>query len=105
MQSSGAGLDISTGWDDRGFPTTATLSSGWQTVSKSYNEQGSLITSAPTTAAALIASQAPCFGVNCGVDGKVISATATTAMGSKGAVWPGLAGLGMAATHAGAVLL
>lgn len=49
------GLETITSWDDRGFLTTMAVPSGYQTMSKCFNEQGfqvacgAAITPAPAT--------------------------------------------------------
>lgn len=97
----GAGLETITGWDDRGFPTTYTRQSGWQTLPRSYNEQGLLITGAPTaTAVAQGAStQAACFGQNCGLNGKVVGTSSSKAgvQQKQQGAWHTAAVLGIAA--------
>jgi hypothetical protein len=55
-----------------------TITSGYNTAPKSYNEQGFLITSTtPTTTVA--PTYAPCFGANCGLNGKIIGTSSSKA--------------------------
>ena len=58
-----------------------TITSGYNSATKSYNEQGFLITSTtqttPTTTVA--STYAPCFGANCGLDGKIIGTSISKA--------------------------
>lgn len=89
------GYVTTTGWDNRGFPTTMTLVSGWQTMSKSYDQQGSLVTSVPsstTTATGTSLGDAPCFGANCGTNGKVVE-TGTSSAGAPKRTMGALLGL------------
>jgi hypothetical protein len=44
------GGEVTTGWDEQGFPTTYTLPAGYSTMVKSYDNQGFLITPAPAPA-------------------------------------------------------
>ena len=39
------GYVVTTGWDERGFPTVVTVAAGAATASKTYDQQGFLITS------------------------------------------------------------
>lgn len=95
---SGAGLEYSTGYDNRGFLTTYTFTAGYPTLPKSYDNQGFLITSTPTTTAAATTSNAVCFGANCGNDGKVIAISTSTALAAKiTAAWQNIAFLGVGA--------
>ncbi|KAI9745344.1 MAG: hypothetical protein M1818_001624 [Claussenomyces sp. TS43310] len=50
------GYETITGWDDRGFATTRTVVSGYETMPKSYDNQGFLITptAAPVPAASAV---------------------------------------------------
>ena len=94
----GGGLDVSTGFDDRGFPTTYTREYGWQTMPKSYDEQGFLITGAPTATAVGQGEETPCFGANCGNAGKVVGTSSSKAVGvQRGPAWGSAALLGAAA--------
>ncbi|CZS93343.1 hypothetical protein WAI453_000960 [Rhynchosporium graminicola] len=93
----GGGLDVSTGFDDRGFPTTYTRQYGWATMSKSYDDRGFLITAGPTRTVAGQAeqTQAACFGPNCGNAGKAMSASNSKAVGAqKNPAWQYFAVLG-----------
>lgn len=104
---SGVGLETITGWDDRGFPTTRTIISGANTAPKSYDQQGFLITTTPTatTTAVGSATQAPCFGSNCGLNGKVIGTSSSKAAAPKETLWRSGAMLGVAAALAERILL
>jgi hypothetical protein len=51
-----------TGWDDRGFPTTRTVVSGWETVVKSFDNQGFLVTRSPSPAVTQAASVSTAAG-------------------------------------------
>ena len=85
-QPLGYGLETVTGWDEQGFPTTMTVPSGWQTMPKSYDQQGFLITSSPTTtadAAAGISTAGACFGADCGLNGKVVGTSTSKAAAAK----------------------
>lgn len=94
----GGGLDVSTGFDDRGFPTTYTREYGWQTMPKSYDEQGFLITGAPTATAVGQGEETPCFGPNCGNAGKVVGTSSSKAFGAQQSpAWENAALLGAAA--------
>lgn len=103
--SGGAGLETSTGWDDRGFPTTYTIAS--TTAPNSYDQQGFLITSTPTTGAAVAAStSAPgaCFGANCGPGNKDIGTSTSTAAAARAtSAWGSVAAIGAAAAAAAIV--
>ncbi|KAI6712937.1 hypothetical protein PZA11_005215 [Diplocarpon coronariae] len=86
----GGGLDESTGWDDRGLPTTFTKISGWQTQIRSFDDHGSLITSVPTptVGASGAPTQRACFGANCGTNGKVVGTSSSKACGvQQGQTW------------------
>lgn len=100
------------GWDDRGFPTTRTEPIGWETMSKSYDEQGFLITSTststPITAAATAGGSLGSYsqGLNGGVDGKVAGTSTSTAEAAKQtSAWSRYAILGVAAAVAEGMLL
>jgi hypothetical protein len=79
------GLETITGWDNRGFPTTQTVVSGWSTLPKSYDEQGFLITTLSSTVAAVSTSAAGAsnslggVGVSLGVNGKVVGTSTSKA--------------------------
>ncbi|KAI9696165.1 MAG: hypothetical protein M1820_008306 [Bogoriella megaspora] len=45
-----SGSETVTSYDEKGFPTTATVPAGWNTAAKSYNDQGFLITPSPAIA-------------------------------------------------------
>jgi Glycosyl hydrolases family 16 len=108
LQPSGAGLETITGWDDRGFPTTKIVASGANTGPKSYDQQGFLITTSPTATATAIgaATQAPCFGSNCGLNGKIIGSSSANAAAPKETfAWRSGAMLGIAAAIAERLLL
>lgn len=97
-----------TGWDEQGFPTTMTVPSGWQTMPKSYDQQGFLITASPITTAAAtgISSAGACFGANCGLNGKVIgTSTSKAAAAKETSAWRNMAIFGFAAAVAERLLL
>lgn len=79
------GLETITGWDDRGFPTTIIEVNGWSTMPKSYDEQGFLITTTSTAAAASSTSAAGFSsslggaGLDLGLTGKVVGTSTSKA--------------------------
>lgn len=75
------GLETITGWNDQGFATTYTEVSGWSTLSKSYDEQGFLITAVSSTTASAVggSSSLPGAGVNLGANGKVVGTSTSKA--------------------------
>jgi hypothetical protein len=81
--------------------------SGWQTMSKSYDQQGFLITSSPTTtAAAGISTAGACFGADCGLNGKVVgTSTSKAAAAKETSAWRNMAIFGFAAAMAERLLL
>ncbi|TVY85485.1 putative extracellular glycosidase [Lachnellula suecica] len=99
---SGVGLEVSTGWDDRGFPTTRTIVSG--ETARSYDQQGFLITTTPAIANAPVSTATgavACFGKNCGPANKIVgtstgSTSTSTAAGAKQtSAWSGMAAIGL----------
>jgi hypothetical protein len=107
-QPLGYGLETVTGWDEQGFPTTMTVSSGWQTMPKSYDQQGFLVTSSPTTTAtaAGISTAGACFGADCGLNGKVVgTSTSKAAAAKETSAWRNMAIFGFAAAMAERLLL
>jgi len=110
---SGGGVETITGWDDRGFPTTYTVASGYNTAPKSYDQQGFLITTTPTATTATAAAtantavtQAPCLGSNCGLNGKVIGTSSSEAAAPRETfAWRNGAMLGVVAALAERILL
>lgn len=52
------GYKVTTGWDQRGFPTTYTVADSAATQEPKYNNQGFLITSTPTVQSPTAAAQA-----------------------------------------------
>jgi hypothetical protein len=51
-------------------------------MSKSYDQQGFPITATPSPAATTL-GQAPCFGANCGSNGKVVETGTSSAGGAR----------------------
>jgi hypothetical protein len=95
--SQGTGLETITGWDDRGFPSTRTVVSGWETVSKSYDQQGFLITGSPTTTSGGGATSLGA-GINGDIGGKVVGTSTSKAGAAKESpVWRGFMAMGVAA--------
>lgn len=104
--SSAAGLEYSTGYDNRGFLTTYTFTAGYESQSSSYDHQGFLITATPTGTAAATTSAGACFGQNCGANGKVIGISTSTALAAKHtAIWQNFAMLGVGAVLVERLLL
>lgn len=104
--ASPAGIEVITGWDDRGFPTTKTVLSGWETMSRSYDDQGSLITGSATAAAgAGFTSQSVCLGANCGAAGRLATSTSKAFGPKMNPPWRRGAILGIAAAMAERLLL
>ena len=109
--SPSSGVILETGWDDRGFATTRTIVSGGAT--KSYDQQGFLITATPTTAgtptttgAASAATGGACFGTNCGPNNKIVGTSTSKAAGARQtSAWGSMAVLGIAAAVAERLLL
>ncbi|TVY40726.1 putative extracellular glycosidase [Lachnellula occidentalis] len=106
-----SGVILETGWDDRGFATTRTIVSGGAT--KSYDQQGFLITSTPaiastpaTAAAASTTAGGVCFGTNCGPNNKVVGTSTSKAVGARQtSAWGSMAILGIAAAVVDRLLL
>ena len=75
---SAGGSEVITTYDDKGFLTTMTVPAGWQTVVKSYNEQGFPITAAPTSTPAA-ALQAEAVSTVDGAGGSLLASSTTKA--------------------------
>ncbi|TVY28087.1 putative extracellular glycosidase [Lachnellula hyalina] len=113
--SPSSGVILETGWDDRGFATTRTIVSGGAT--KSYDQQGFLITSTPamtstmastpaTAAAASTTAGGVCFGTNCGPKNKIVGTSTSKAAGARQtSAWGSMAVLGIAAAVVERLLL
>jgi hypothetical protein len=102
-----SGVSLETGWDDRGFATTRTIISGG--ASKSYDQQGFVITATPTTsgiAGAVVSTPGVCFGQNCGPGNKIVgTSTSTAAAARQTSAWGGMAVFGIVAAVAERLLL
>ena len=75
---------------------------------KSYDQQGFLVTSSPTTtaAAAGISTAGACFGADCGINGKVVgTSTSKAAAAKETSAWRNVAIFGFAAAIAERLLL
>lgn len=107
--SPSSNIILETGWDDRGFATTRTLLAGGTT--KSYDQQGFLITSTPTGGAVAASATSAgaggiCLGTNCGPNGKIVGTSSSKAAGAKQtSAWSGMAIIGIAAAFAERLLL
>ncbi|CAG8983907.1 hypothetical protein HYALB_00005547 [Hymenoscyphus albidus] len=109
LPSSQPGVEIITGWDDRGFATTKYVTPGWSNVPVSYDQQGFPIT--PTgvvTAAGGAATPSLCVAWNCGPGNKIVgtsTSTAAAAIWTSSPSWNSFAILGIAAVVVERVLL
>jgi hypothetical protein len=93
-------------WDDRGFPMTRTVPSGWQTMPKSFDDRGFLITGSQTAANAAGFTSGACLGVNCGPAGKVVGTSTSKAEGARQTpILRGAAAFGIAAAFLERLLL
>ena len=102
--SATAGLETITGWDSRGFAYTSTVTSGFETIPKSYDQQGFPITSTATASGAIATGAGTeslgraTFGANAGgVNGKVVSTSTSADNAAREKAMPTFLGLAAAA--------
>lgn len=108
LPSSQPGVEIVTGWDDRGFATTKYVTQGWTTVPVSYDQQGFPITATgAATAAGGAATPSLCVAFNCGGGNKVVGTSTSKAAAAKQTYssWSSFAILGISAVVAERFLL